>query len=470
MANDSDLVLALTGNCYLQNKISAYKDEGFLNLVKLIRDADASFINLECCIQAGEDWPSYVAGNGRGATYMAAPPWIVDEFKWAGFNMICGANNHAADFGEAGAQTTVKYLKQAGLTYSGVGETLSDASAPGYLETAKGRVALISVSDWGPRGRMDLPYQMPLATMPGDPSPTALYKGRPGINLLRYDAVTQVDRETLDSLRRASKALGWDESKVSRSQGGGRAEGFVGEKILGGEQDTDAIFHFMGRQFALSDSFDFYTEPFQSDLDRNYKWIREARRQSDVVVVALHDQGGRRPHSEQHSVIFARGAIDNGADIFFNNGSATRGIEMYKGKLILHGVPGFYLQNEQVQKVPYDMMVRWGYGYEDTPADFLDGRETGEGQAGGATMFARTYSGRGSALFAVVYDEDRQLKEVRIHPMEVNSSGPRSQRNRPSLAALGSETTAAVLQRLSEQCEVFGTKVEIKDGVGIVRP
>lgn len=470
MNKNSDFVLSLTGNCYLQNKISAYTDDGFLRLVELIRGSDASFINLECCIQAGEDWPSYVAGNGRGATYMAAAPWIVDEFKWAGFNMICGANNHSADFGEAGVLTTINYLRAAGLTYAGLGATLSDATAPGYLETPKGRVAVISVSDWGPRGRMDLPYQMPLATMPGDPSPTALYKGRPGVNLLRYDAVTEVDRQTLESLKRASKELGWDDSKVSRREGGGRAEAFVGERIKGGEVDTDTTFHFMGRKFVVGDSFDFYTEPFESDLERNYKWIREARRQADIVVVALHDQGGRRPDSERHSSIFSRGAIDNGADIFFNNGAANRGIEFYKGKVILHGVPGFYLQNEQVQKVPYDMMVRWGYGYEDTPADFLEGRETGEGQAGGATMFSRSFAARGSALYQAVYDENRALTEIRIHPVEVNSSGPRSQRSRPSLALANAESAKNVFEKAADACSPFGTKLEVRDGVGVVRP
>ena len=465
MANDT--TLAFTGNCYLQQRVSAYREEGFLKMVELMRGADVTFTNLEFCIQEGEDFPAFVAGNGRGATYMMGPPYIVDELKWMGIDMVYAANNHSADFAEGGVTTTIRHLKERGMPYAGLGANLTDASTPGYLETAKGRVALIAVSDWGPRGRADLPFQWPAAVMPADEGP--MFKGRPGVNLLRYDIVNTVDQEGLDALRRLSNKLEWEEAKASRREGGGRAEAFIGESIFGGEQDTDTEFHFMGRKFKLGDKFDFYTEPYKSDLERNYKWIQEARRHADWVVVGLHDQGARRPFDEEHSKVFARGSIDAGADIYLNHGAKHGGIEIYKGKVILYGQPSWYLQNEQVRRVPLEMMNRWGLDYDNTAADFLEARQSGEGRAGGPVV-GRAFAGvRGGAIHVIVYNEDRQLKEVQIHPLAA-LSGSRSERGRPLLAEPGSDVSKAVIQRAAEMSEPFGTKVEVRDGIGVVRP
>ena len=58
-----------------------------------------------------------------------------------GIGMVYAANNHAADFAEGGILTTIKYFKASGLGYAGIGESLTAATAPGYLETPKGMVA-----------------------------------------------------------------------------------------------------------------------------------------------------------------------------------------------------------------------------------------------------------------------------------------------------------------------------------------
>ena len=467
MSSEYGMVMAFTGNLAPQQRFSACRDEKFLKVVELLRDAEVSFTNLEGCIQDGEDFPAYVAGNGRGATYLACPPHTVEEVKWMGIKMVYAANNHAADFAEGGILTTIKYFKAGGLGYAGIGPSLTAATAPGYLETPEGTVALIAAADWGPRGRMDLPYQMPAAVMAADEGP--MFKSRPGLNVVRYDAVTLVDRGTLDALRKASQELGWEQAKASRRRGGGRDEALIGPSVMGGEQDTDSEFHFMGRKFALADRFDFTTAPYQIDLERNYRWIREARRQAEFVVVAFHDQGARRPTEEEYTRIFAYGAIDAGADIYVNTGCRHGGIEIYKGKLILHGLPAFFIQNEQVRQVPNHMMARFGLRPdESTPADFLDARDRGEGYGVNIMTSFRNTDFRGSEVHTVHYDEHRNLKEVRIYPLTKISTGPRSQLGRPQWDP-DTEEAQQVLARAIERSKRFGTKVEPKDGFGIVR-
>jgi poly-gamma-glutamate capsule biosynthesis protein CapA/YwtB (metallophosphatase superfamily) len=468
MSNEHHTVMAFTGNLAPQQRFSPCRDEKFLKVVELLRSADVSFTNLECCIQDGEDFPAYVAGNGRGATYLAGPPHTVEEVKWMGIKMVYAANNHAADFAEGGILTTIKYFKAGGLAYAGIGASLTAATAPGYLETPTGTVALIAAADWGPRGRMDLPYQMPAAVMAADEGP--LFKSRPGLNLIRYDAVTQVDRATFDAIRRASKELGWEQAKAGRRRGGGRDEALIGPSLLGGEQDSDTEFHFMGRKFALADKFDFTTAPYQEDLERNYRWVREARKQAEFVVVAFHDQGARRPDEEEYTRIFAYGAIDAGADIYVNTGCRHGGIEIYKGKVILHGLPAFFIQNEQVRQVPNQMLSRWGLRPdESTPADFLDARDRGESHGKNVMTSFRNTDFRGSAIHTVTYDEKRNLKEIRIYPLTKISTGPRSELGRPRWEP-DTEEAQQVLQRSVERSNKFGTRVEIENGVvGVVR-
>ena len=469
MADQDDMVVALVGDCLIQHRLSVYKEERVLKLVDLLRGADISIGNLECNIQAGEDFPAFVAGGGHGATYMAAPPFSVEELQWFGFKTFFTANNHSQDFAEGGMVTTLKYLDAAGIGHAGTGRNLTEATAPCYSYTAKGRVAVIGAADWGPRGRADLPYPIPLGAMAGDEGP--MFKGRPGVNLIRYDAVPHVDRATMDALRRASQEMGWEQSKEVRRHGGARAEPLMGPTMLSRETDTDKEFFFMGTKFMLDDRFTFETVPYQMDLERNFRWVREARRQSEVVIVGFHQQGASRTFDEppDHTRIFARGAIDAGADVFVAHGSSRLGgIEIYNGKAIIYGVPGFIRQLNQVRHLPSGVMQRWGLSHGDTAADFLEARDNAE--AGGRRRMGvgTANPGGGLAVYSPVFDKNKELKEVRVHPLE-ESSGTRPQRGRPMLAEPGSEVARAVLESVVKRSEAFGTKVEVRDGVAVAR-
>lgn len=463
---DRDIVIALTADTLIARKVSVNREEGFLNVVKVLRDADVTFTNAECLFQDGEDYPAFIAGGGRGGTYMASPPYCIEELRWMGVNLISVANNHAADFGENGILTNNRHLDKAGMAHAGTGENLTLATTPAYLDTAAGRVALIAAFDWGPHGigSGDLPYPIPMGVLAADPSP-AFPKGRPGVNLIRFEMVFQIDAESFKALQRVSRELNWDKAKAERTSGGGWDLPIVGLTAIGGEEDSPKLFHFMGTKFELADQFGFHTVPHQADLERNYKWIREARRQADWVIVSMHNHGAKRTADEpaDHTAAFAHGAIDAGADVFVAHGSVRDGgIEVYKGKPIIHGMRGLIMQNSQVTRIPLEMMERWGLDSNSTVADLHEARENRITSMG---------TGGIESTVTLVRFKKGNLDEIRVIPIELGGrSLPRPRRGMPRLVASGTEQAGRILQRIAKLSEPFGTRVVLEDGAAFVRP
>jgi poly-gamma-glutamate capsule biosynthesis protein CapA/YwtB (metallophosphatase superfamily) len=465
MSASTGLTLAFAGNTYLPNPVSVHDEPSFLEMVQLLRSVDLAVVNVECVIHEGENWPAYWAGmawDGTPLTYMAALPIMVDELKFMGFGAATAANNHVGDFGEGGILSTIGNFRRGGMAYAGIGASLSEASQPCYVETRHGRVALISAADWGPRREMGIPAPWPAGYMPADEGPP--FRSRPGINLLRFGTAFTVNRPAFDQLRAISEALGWEPWKAKRRAGMDRGVPLMGT-MQAWEVDTETEFFFMGRKFVLGEEFGVFTFPFEEDTERLYRQIREARRQADVVVVALHDQSRDGDHHDYIST-FAHGVIDAGADIYLNNGGPHRGIEVYKGKAILHGQSTFYLQNDQITSVPASMMRRAGLGPNHTAADFLQTRKEDSGpDAGTASVTVQ-----GCGIHIVEFDERWRVTEVRLYPIwhgEGFTSGGR--KGVPRLATPGSEAFEKVIRRTVERSKPYGTQVAILEDRAVVR-
>ena len=86
------------------------------------------------------------------------------------------------------------------------------------------------------------------------------FRGRPGLNLLRYDCKFTLPEAALGSLRATSEGMGWEQNKEVRRGGGGRAEPFAGASPANVEDETDGAFYFLGRKFIPGDTFGFETE------------------------------------------------------------------------------------------------------------------------------------------------------------------------------------------------------------------
>src|SRR5260370_36595833 len=137
---------------------------------------------------------------------MGGAGWVVGELKGAGFGLFGVARNHSLDFGADGLLGNIRHMEKAGLVYAGAGENLARARAPGYLDTKKGRVALIAcASTFSPLG------------VAGEQRPDM--RGRPGLNPLRFKTTYTVDPSTLASLRDLAEMSSQSGLGASRSQG-----------------------------------------------------------------------------------------------------------------------------------------------------------------------------------------------------------------------------------------------------------
>ena len=115
-------------------------------------------------------------------------PEVVGDLQQFGFNMTSFNNNHVLDFLYTGLSRTLDALKKSGLIHSGVGNNLAEASAPRYLETVNGRVALIAVNT-----------SFEPSVIVGAQSPRVL--GRPGINGLRVESHLELPKKDLEVIK-----------------------------------------------------------------------------------------------------------------------------------------------------------------------------------------------------------------------------------------------------------------------------
>ncbi len=448
-SEQGDFSLVLTGDSMLTRRLSVFREENYSALVRILKSADAAFTNLESTIHT---WEEGSPGITQG-TFMTTDPRLVEEFSWTGIKILSCANNHAFDYGEGGILATLKHLDNAGLRHAGTGKNLAEARAPGYLDTPRGRLALISAT------ATYRPWNRAGAQRPD-------IKGRPGVNPLAFQTNYAVDPRAFQELRRTSSALGLDLGK-ERNRGH-----FYSAKEIPDEKEQEL--DFLGQHFVLSEGFAISTKVNQRDLEENLRSVREARRQADWVLVSLHChefgaasllKARRRTELEEPAdfvKVFAHEAIEAGADIFVGHGSHfPLGIEIYKGKPIFYSVGNFIFQNETVEIFPAEAYERFDLDSRATPADFLDVRTNGgkKGHPSDPLYWEN--------IAAECQFKQRRLSEIKIYPIDQGHGRSRAQRGRPVLA--DGETAVRILDRVRRLSQAYGTQVEIKDGVGLIK-
>jgi poly-gamma-glutamate capsule biosynthesis protein CapA/YwtB (metallophosphatase superfamily) len=449
-AEKGNFTIALAGDTMLTRKLTPFKEDRFLSLREILRSADAAFANLEGTVH---DWDEGAPGITQG-TFMTTDPKLLEDLKWLGINMVSCANNHAFDYGEGGVLANIKHLDDAALIHAGTGKNLAEARAPGYLDTLNGRVALIAATatfrPWNQAGeqRPDL-------------------RGRPGINPLGFQTTYSVDAAAFAQLQRISHGLGFEKS-TERAR-----KHFYSDKEI--PDATSTVLSLLGSRYVLGEGFSIATEASERDLQDNLKWIREARRQADWVVVSVHCHefggpslltAGTRAELEETADFvtkFAHQAIDEGADIFVSHGPHfPLGVEIYKGRPIFYSVGNLIFQNETVGFFPADAYERFDLDLKATPSDFLDARTSG-GKKGHPSDPAYWEN-----MFAVCQFSKNKLKEIRIYPIDQGFGRPRPQRGRPMLAE--GEVANRVIERVARLSRRHGTNISNRDGAGVIEP
>lgn len=417
------LTLALTGDSIITRKLSVYTEPSFTRLIALVRGADVAFTNIEMLFHDYEMFPM----NESGGTYMRAEPALAKELAWAGFDLGSLANNHTGDYGAAGMRLTKKYVAEAGIVAAGVGESLPEAREAKFLETAKGRIALVAVAS-------TFPDHSRAGTTRGD------VPARPGLSPLRFTTTYVVTPERFAQLRLAAGEV-------------------TGRPPAAGDTLT-----FVGRRFVAGPEPGVRTEPNAADLREIAAVVRSAATLADYVVVTIHaHESGRGGITEPAMFLpaFAHAMIDAGADAFVGHGPhVLRGIEIYKGRPIFYSLGDFIFQNETLLRYPTDNYEEQRLGVDAQPNDYLNRRYDFDKAGFPADRLIWE-----SVVALPRFDGDR-LAELALHPIGLGFGQPRQVRGRPLLAdpALAQKILGDVA-RLSAP---FGTRLDVRDGVGYV--
>jgi poly-gamma-glutamate synthesis protein (capsule biosynthesis protein) len=421
----ADVSFALTGDSIITRKLTVYNEPAFMRVVNLVRGADVAFTNLEMLFH---DYEPY-AMSASGGTYMRAEPGLVKDLVWAGFDLVSRANNHSGDYGVLGMNLTTKYVAEAGLVQAGVGQSLAEAREAKFLETPKGRVALVSVASTFPdhsragRTRGDMP-------------------ARPGLNPLRFETITTVTRERLATLR----------AMAAEINGRPAPEGPAPDALT-----------FFGRRFTAGDKPGVTTVPLKEDLDEIAAVVRSATGLAEYTIVTIHaHEGGRdRVVPADFLVTFARAMIDAGADMFVGHGPhVLRGIEIYKGKPILYSLGDFIFQNETLLRLPSENYEPYDLAADKHVNDFNDARYDFDKSGFPSDRLIW------EAVVAVPKFRGEQLTELALHPITLGFGQARSVRGRPLFAE--GELGQKILGDVVKLSAPMGTKISVRDGVGYV--
>ncbi|MBZ9653734.1 CapA family protein [Phyllobacterium lublinensis] len=437
-----DIRFVAVGDAMPTRSLTRFEEPEYLQLVELLRSADASIANLETTVRTeNEGNPNVSTG-----TIMSTPPELVGDLQWMGINLVSASNNHACDYGVGGILATKKYLGEARLPFAGIGPTLMTARAPGYLDTRNGRVAIVSATSFfGAHARA------------GDSRPDT--PGRPGINPLRFTKVHTVDEKSFGEISRMKEALGYAKAQKRN------ASHFYSSTEAPLDRAEEIVF--LDNKFRLGSDFSVTTAVHPEDAADNLRQISDARRRADWVVFAFHnhelgpagqEEAKSKADMEEPATFaleFCHAAIDAGADMVVCHGPHVPfGVEIYKGKPILHSLGNFILQNDTVTAYPADAYARFGMAVDATPADFIEER-SGNGTKG--FDGSRRYW---SSIAAECEFKAGRLSKLILHPLDLGYGTRRSERGRPVIAT--GEVAQFVLERVKHLSERFGTTVVIE--------
>ncbi|HPA18225.1 MAG TPA: CapA family protein [Verrucomicrobiae bacterium] len=421
---EREVRFAFAGDLLISQSFSDGTPPELLRLVELIRSADLAVGNLEMLFHDFEGFPAAASGG----THLRGEPALLEELKWAGFRSVSLANNHVGDYGTGGMLAHLANVEASGLMHAGLGRHLDMARAPAFMDSAAGRVALISCTATFPSG-----------TDAG--RKRADVHGRPGVNPLRLTTVYRVDDAGMAAARTLQKQLG--------------------EKAPGPEA---AQLILAGRRFQRSAVPGVAKEIDERDRAEILASIRAARGAADWVIFSLHahqGEGGDRNTPTTCLREFSRAAVEAGADVVVGHGPhVLRGIEIHKGRPIFHSLGNFFFQVEGVDRFPSEVYEGLGLGPESTPEDVR-------------ALWRRTRSSRLSAdprwsesVLAMPIFRAGSLERIELFPVTLERAEDSAWCGAPRLAA--GNDAIRILQRLEERSAALGTTVRIQGGRGLV--
>src|SRR5579864_7295731 len=255
---------------------------------------DVVFTNLEAAVaEKGE-----TVHEGRG---FLTPPEALDALQTFGFNLVSLSGNHAFDLKVTGIQNTIREGDRRKIAHAGTGNNVKEATAPGYLRTPKGTIALIASAS-GLIG--------PGASATAD---------RPGVNELRVEAGDKENEATVDLPGAPANTPNPEDSQR------------ILQSIRDARRHADLVIVYQHNHVFANHSFaTIFTEGMPERLAPN-DWLK------------------KWTHAE----------VDAGADIVVMHGAPLlHGVEIYRGRPIFYDL-GNFIYNVPPVLTYIDEPINW---------------------------------------------------------------------------------------------------------------
>src|SRR5438552_1819007 len=269
------LSITLTGQSMIRSDARVHTSDLMARTAPLLK-GDVIFTNFEATVIEKEQ----STHDGR----FLSPPEALDALKALGFNLLALSDNHSFDLKVPGIQNTLREVKSRNLAHAGTGNNLQEASAPGYLRTPKGTVALVAMASG-------------LIAEGGSATAT-----RPGVNELRIEAGGKLNESTtLLPPEPGNQPNTEDRQRILQS-------------IREARKNADLV-------IVYEHNHVFYNRPFQAILNEE---LPERLAPADWLKKWTHEE------------------IDAGADIIVMHGAPLlHGVEIYHGRPIFYDLGNF---------------------------------------------------------------------------------------------------------------------------------
>lgn len=398
--------------------------KGYDEICPHLEAADASFFNLETTLnEPGECCASQLSGG----TYIRTSARVLPGLRRFGFNMTSFNNNHALDFSYDGLLSTLEALEDTDFVHAGVGRNLAEASAPRYLETNAGRVALICVNT-----------TFTPEMLAGEQN--ARVPGRPGINGLRVNKYVRVTEDELKFVRELADKTGINVARNITAKEGYNAPIKEGEAALG------------ELKFVLGDKCEYVMELERIDVERVKRAIYEAQLQADYIMISIHSHqlaGDAKENPSKFLIDFAHECIDAGAHAIIGHGPhLLRPIEVYKGCPIFYSLGDFILQLYNIELAPAEFYAKVGVSGDATVHELLKTRSANftRGLMTDPRMFLN--------VIPLWETEGTKLKSLRLLPLMGSMDGNKSESGLPRIC-----DAERVVSYLGKMSEPYGVKL-----------
>jgi len=405
----SSLTIAAVGDIAAPRGFpAAGADPGFDAVVGLLQHATLAVGNLEGTLTAPPQSSRWSAGQ----------PAVASELRRIGVTVLSCANNHVADSGADGVQSTLDAIHRAGLLSAGCGSDLAAARAAAEIGAPPHRIALIAAT-------MSSSDEARATRTRGE------LKGRPGVSAVRYAPDVTADPVTYAALRQMAI-----------------------ETHQAGPNDTELRLSNRLIKPGAKTSVELVAE--QDDVSALIGAIDAGRAVADIVIVSLHSHEPGTLVEEPAPFLrdIAHQAIDHGASLVLGHGPhRLRGIEIYKAGAIFYSLGNFAFEFPDLDPKGADVF--------DSETNLAE-----RAIAGSASFEPPKYSEPfwWQSVVATATFENGRLGRIRLDPIDLGTDRRPETRGIPRLST--EERGSVILRHLAGLSG--SAAIDIEDGAGTI--